>query len=60
MAARSKAPTYLAVAAASGVGYYLYNAGGNPSAAAKQAKSTLRRLLPICIGLPMTSRDCPD
>ncbi|KAL2114537.1 hypothetical protein VUR80DRAFT_6022 [Thermomyces stellatus] len=38
MAARSKAPTYLAVAAAGGVGYYLYKAGGSPSAAAKKAK----------------------
>ena len=41
MAARSKAPTYLAIAAAGGVGYYLYTAGGAPSAAAKQAQSLL-------------------
>ncbi|SPN97330.1 uncharacterized protein DNG_00844 [Cephalotrichum gorgonifer] len=35
---RSKVPLYLGVAAAGGVGYYLYTAGGSPSAAAKQAK----------------------
>ena len=39
MAARSKAPTMLAVAAVGGVGYYMYSARGNPKTAAKKAKS---------------------
>ena len=46
MAARSKAPTYLALAAAGGVGYYLYNSGGNATAAAKQAKGAFIPPLP--------------
>ena len=33
---RSNAVLYLGVAAAGGVGYYLYNAGGSPKAAEKQ------------------------
>lgn len=32
---------YLGVAAAGGVGYYLYTAGGNPKVAEKQFEGTL-------------------
>jgi hypothetical protein len=38
-APKSKAPLYLTLAAAGGVGYYLYNAGGNPKVAEKQFES---------------------
>jgi hypothetical protein len=36
---RSKAPLAIGLAAAGGVGYYLYSAGGNPRAAEKQFES---------------------
>ena len=35
---KSRAPLYLGLAAAGGVGYYLYNAGGNPKVAEKQVE----------------------
>ncbi|PKS07540.1 hypothetical protein jhhlp_006144 [Lomentospora prolificans] len=38
---RSRLPTYLGVAAAGGVGYYLYKSGGNPKVAGQQAKRML-------------------
>jgi len=38
---KSKAPLYLGLAAAGGVGYYLYNAGGNPKVAEKQFESDI-------------------
>ena len=37
---RSKAPLYITLAAAGGVGYYLYSAGGNPKLAEKKFEST--------------------
>jgi len=40
---RSKLPLYLTAAAAGGVGYYLYTAGGNPKVAEKQLESDLSR-----------------
>lgn len=46
MAARSKMPTYLAVGAAGVAGYYLYSAGGSPSAAVKKAEGESCRRLP--------------
>lgn len=33
---RSRAPLFLGLTAAGGVGYYLYNSGGNAKAAEKQ------------------------
>jgi hypothetical protein len=36
---RSRAPLAIGLAAAGGVGYYLYSAGGNPRAAEKQFES---------------------
>ena len=38
---RSKAPLYITLAAAGGVGYYLYSAGGNPKVAEKKFESML-------------------
>jgi hypothetical protein len=38
---RSRAPLYLGLAAAGGVGYYLYTAGGSPKVAEKQFESML-------------------
>ncbi|KAI6714321.1 hypothetical protein JHW43_003135 [Diplocarpon mali] len=35
---KSRAPLFIGLAAAGGVGYYLYNAGGNPKVAEKQAE----------------------
>jgi len=42
---KSRVPLYLGVAAAGGVGYYLYTAGGNPKVAEKQFESM--SLVPI-------------
>lgn len=39
MASKSKGPLYLGLAAAGGVGYYLYRAGGQPRAAEKKMES---------------------
>jgi len=36
---KSRLPLYLGVTVAGGVGYYLYNAGGNPKVAEKQFES---------------------
>jgi hypothetical protein len=36
---KSQLPLYLGIAAAGGVGYYLYTAGGSPKAAEKQFES---------------------
>lgn len=38
---KSQLPLYLGIAAAGGVGYYLYTAGGSPKVAEKQFESTL-------------------
>ncbi|CAL3971311.1 hypothetical protein PZA11_007831 [Diplocarpon coronariae] len=40
---KSRAPLFIGLAAAGGVGYYLYNAGGNPKVAEKQAEADLSR-----------------
>lgn len=40
---KSKAPVYLATAAAGGIGYYLYNAGGNPKVAEKKFESDVHK-----------------
>jgi len=40
---KSRVPLYLGLAAAGGVGYYLYTAGGNPKVAEKQFESDLSR-----------------
>lgn len=40
---RSKAPLAIGLAAASGIGYYLYSAGGNPRVAEKQFESDAHR-----------------
>jgi len=40
---KSKAPLYLTLFAAGGVGYYLYTAGGNPKVAEKQLESDVSR-----------------
>ncbi|KAK0107066.1 hypothetical protein ONS95_003776 [Cadophora gregata] len=40
---KSRVPLYLGLAAAGGVGYYLYNAGGNPKVAEKQVEADLSR-----------------
>ena len=40
---KSRAPLSLGLAAAGGVGYYLYNAGGNPKVAEKQVEADLSR-----------------
>jgi hypothetical protein len=42
---KSRMPLILGGAAATGVGYYLYAAGGNPRAAEKKAES--KRKLPL-------------
>ncbi|KAF5869683.1 putative calcofluor white hypersensitive protein [Botrytis fragariae] len=39
----SRAPLYIGLAAAGGVGYYLYSAGGSPKVAEKQFESDLSR-----------------
>ncbi|CAK7269052.1 hypothetical protein SEPCBS119000_003372 [Sporothrix epigloea] len=39
---RSRAPLYIGLAAAGGVGYYLYSAGGSPKVAEKQFESDLK------------------
>ncbi|KDN61145.1 hypothetical protein CSUB01_00826 [Colletotrichum sublineola] len=39
---KSKAPLYLGLTAAGGVGYYLYSAGGNPKAAEAKFESSNR------------------
>jgi hypothetical protein len=44
---KSRVPLYLGVAAAGGVGYYLYTAGGNPKVAEKQFESMSLVLLVI-------------
>lgn len=41
---RSRTPLILGIAAAGGVGYYLYSAGGNPKVAEKKFESKFRRL----------------
>lgn len=38
---KSRAPLLITLAAAGGVGYYLYNAGGNPKVAEKQVEGML-------------------
>ncbi|KAK4190728.1 hypothetical protein QBC35DRAFT_403415 [Podospora australis] len=40
---RSRAPLALGLAAASGIGYYLYSAGGNPRIAERQAEADAHR-----------------
>lgn len=40
---KSKAPLYIGLAAAGGVGYYLYTAGGSPKVAEKQFESDLSK-----------------
>ncbi|CZT01730.1 uncharacterized protein RAG0_09209 [Rhynchosporium agropyri] len=40
---KSKAPLYITLAAAGGVGYYLYQAGGSPKVAEKQMEADLSR-----------------
>ncbi|TVY64303.1 hypothetical protein LSUE1_G006984 [Lachnellula suecica] len=40
---RSRLPLYLGGAAAAGVGYYLYTAGGNPKVAEKQFETDLSK-----------------
>jgi hypothetical protein len=40
---RSKAPVFLGLAAAGGVGYYFYSAGGNPRAAEKKFESDVHK-----------------
>jgi len=40
---KSQLPLYLGLAAAGGVGYYLYTAGGNPKVAEKQFESDLSK-----------------
>ncbi|PBP19391.1 calcofluor white hypersensitive protein [Diplocarpon rosae] len=40
---KSRAPLFIGLAAAGGVGYYLYNAGGNPKVAEKQVEADLSR-----------------
>jgi ribose/xylose/arabinose/galactoside ABC-type transport system permease subunit len=37
---KSRAPIFIGGAAVTGIGYYLYAAGGNPRAAEKKAEST--------------------
>ncbi|CAK7563133.1 MAG: hypothetical protein SEPTF4163_000992 [Sporothrix epigloea] len=39
---RSRAPVYVGLAAAGGIGYYLYSAGGSPKAAEKQFETDLK------------------
>ncbi|KAF4922126.1 hypothetical protein CGCVW01_v005504 [Colletotrichum viniferum] len=40
---KSKAPLFLGLTAAGGVGYYLYSAGGNPNAAEKKFESDVHK-----------------
>ncbi|KAF6839597.1 hypothetical protein CMUS01_00302 [Colletotrichum musicola] len=40
---KSKAPLFLGLTAAGGVGYYLYSAGGNPTAAEKKFESDVHK-----------------
>jgi len=44
---RSRAPVLLATAAAGGVGYYLYSAGGSPKVAEKKFESASRPFLSL-------------
>ncbi|KAK9415590.1 putative Calcofluor white hypersensitive protein [Seiridium unicorne] len=41
---RSRAPLFLGLTAAGGVGYYLYSAGGSPKVAQKQAEADAHKL----------------
>jgi hypothetical protein len=43
---RSRAPLYITLAAAGGVGYYLYSAGGSPKVAEKKLEGTSSRNTP--------------
>jgi hypothetical protein len=43
---RSRAPLAIGLAAAGGVGYYLYSAGGSPRAAEKQFESERATTMP--------------
>lgn len=46
----SRTPLYIGLAAAGGVGYYLYSAGGSPKVAEKQFESMLSfPFLPHCV-----------
>ena len=40
---KSKAPLYLGLAAAAGLGYYFYSAGNDPTAVRRKAESMLSR-----------------
>ncbi|OLN85906.1 hypothetical protein CCHL11_05366 [Colletotrichum chlorophyti] len=40
---KSKAPVYLGLTAAGGIGYYLYSAGGSPRAAEKKFESDVHK-----------------
>lgn len=54
---RSKAPLYITLAAAGGVGYYLYSAGGNPKLAEKKFESTpFPRLIPSNVDCWLSNR----
>jgi len=43
MAAKTRAPIVLGLTAASGLGYYFYNAGGNPKVAQRQFETDTHR-----------------
>lgn len=49
----SRAPLYIGLAAAGGVGYYLYSAGGSPKVAEKQFESMYN--IPISFRLTTTT-----
>lgn len=49
---KSRMPLLIATAAAGGVGYYLYNAGGDPKVAEKKFESTSASSLLHCSSLP--------
>jgi hypothetical protein len=44
---KSRAPLVVAAAAAGGIGYYLYGAGGSPKVAEKRFESTSSRQNPL-------------
>lgn len=46
---KSKAPIFLGLSAAGGIGYYLYSAGGNPKAAEAKFESTSTSSLAISL-----------
>lgn len=57
-AKKSNTPVLIGLAAAGGVGYYLYKAGGDPKAAEKKFESRSTTALPLLLELPYEELLC--